>query len=75
MYNEEGEVGTVIENAYSLKIVAFIAKFDQFYYENETNTIERMELSPSYTIEPTIVGGGENIKYTLIECRRVTKKH
>ena len=50
MYNEEGEVGTVIENAYSLKIVAFIAKFDQFYYENETNTIERMELSPSYTV-------------------------
>ena len=75
MYNEEGEVGTVIENAYSLKIVAFIAKFDQFYYENETNTIERMELSPSYTIEPTIVGGGENIKYTLIECEPELQKN
>ena len=30
----------------------------------DENTIERMELSPSYTIEPTIVGGGENIKNT-----------
>ena len=32
MYNEEGEVGLVKENAYEIKVVAFIAPFEEFYY-------------------------------------------
>lgn len=79
MYNEEGEVGLVKENAYEIKVVAFIAPFEEFYYGTqvgaESCTYEGMELS-SYKIEPNIKGGGENIKYQLLSCdSRIEKIH
>lgn len=78
MYNEEGEVGLVKENAYEIKVVAFIAPFEEFYYGTqvgaESCTYEGMELS-SYKIEPNIKGGGENIKYQLLSCDSRIEKY
>lgn len=71
MYNEEGEVGLVKENAYEIKVVAYIAPFTKFYYGEEITagqcTYGEMELT-SYEIKPTIEGGGENIQYDLLSC-------
>lgn len=78
MYNTEGEVGLVKENAYEIKTVAYIAPFEEFYYGTkigeETCTYEGMELT-SYKIEPTITGGGENIKYQLLSCDSRIEKY